>query len=130
GGANTVGKEHFTSLYSPARDKAFISRTIKAGWTKAGLFPFNPDRVLREIQKPLAGLTIPKADEAKDRPGPQCEVVQTPITAEALTSLHRLIEQDTYTLDEKSKLRLGKFANAAKMCFAERALLVDENRLL
>jgi len=44
GGANTVGKEHFTSLYSPARDKALTSRNIKAGWVKAGLFPFNLDR--------------------------------------------------------------------------------------
>ncbi|KAF2176638.1 DDE-domain-containing protein [Zopfia rhizophila CBS 207.26] len=48
-GANTVGKEHFTSLYSPTREKALTSRNIKAGWIKAGLFPFNTDRVLRDI---------------------------------------------------------------------------------
>ena len=28
GGANTVGKQHFTSLYSPAREKAFTKRNI------------------------------------------------------------------------------------------------------
>ena len=57
-----------------------------------------------------------------------------PVTAEALTSLHSLIEQDTHALDETSKQRLQrrlqKFANAAQISFAERALLADENRLL
>ncbi|PVH73962.1 DDE-domain-containing protein, partial [Cadophora sp. DSE1049] len=47
GGANTVGKQHFTSLYSHAREKAFTKRNIIAGWAACGLFPFNPDRVLR-----------------------------------------------------------------------------------
>ena len=137
GGANTVGKEHSTSLYSPARDKALTPRNIKAGWIKAGLFPFNPDRVLRDIQKPPVELTVPKADEVKVRPPPQDEVLQTPVTpvtAEALTSLHSLIEQDAHALDETSKQRLQrrlqKFANAAQISFAERALLADENRLL
>ncbi|KAF2190317.1 hypothetical protein K469DRAFT_760038, partial [Zopfia rhizophila CBS 207.26] len=121
-----VGKEHFTSLYSPAREKALTSRNIKAGWIKAGLFPFNLDRVLRDIQKSPAELTVPKADEVNL----QDEVLQTPVTAEALTSLHGLIEQDTHGLDERSKQRLRKFANAAQISFAERTLLADENRLL
>jgi hypothetical protein len=51
---NTIGKEHFTSLYSPAREKALTKRNITATWAASGLFPFNPDRVLRTIQKPLA----------------------------------------------------------------------------
>ncbi|KAJ8096508.1 hypothetical protein POJ06DRAFT_287402 [Lipomyces tetrasporus] len=110
GGANTVGKEHFTSLYSPAREKALTPRNIKAGWTKAGLCSFNPDRVLRDIQKPLAELTVPKADEVKMGSCPQGE--------------------DAHTLDETSKLRLQKLANAAQVSFADCALLLDENRLL
>jgi hypothetical protein len=28
---NTIGKQHFTSLYSPARDVAFTKRNILAG---------------------------------------------------------------------------------------------------
>jgi hypothetical protein len=30
GGANTVGKKHFTSLYSLAKEKAFTKRNITA----------------------------------------------------------------------------------------------------
>jgi hypothetical protein len=43
GGVNTIGKEHFTSLFSPARVKAFTAKNIKAGFAASGLFPFNPD---------------------------------------------------------------------------------------
>ena len=52
GGANTVGKEHFTSLYSTARERAFTKRNVTAAWAASGLFPFNPDRVLRATPKP------------------------------------------------------------------------------
>src|SRR2546423_9465554 len=68
---------------------------------KAGLYPFNPDRMVRDIQKPLAELSLPKADEVKVGSCPQDEVLKTPVTpvsAEALTSLHNLIKQDAHTL--------------------------------
>jgi len=130
GGANTVGKEHFTSLYSPAREKALTSKNIMAGWIKAGLYPFNPDRVLRGIPKPPAELTIPKANEVRVWSCPEGEVLQTPATAEALTSLHNLIEQEAHALDAISQQRLQKFAKAAQISFAECALLQDENQLL
>ncbi|KFZ25298.1 hypothetical protein V502_00222 [Pseudogymnoascus sp. VKM F-4520 (FW-2644)] len=132
---NTVGKEHFTSLYSPAREKAFTKRNITAAWAASGLFPFNPDRVLRTIQKPLAQLTIPQAGDMKV--GLQDEVLKTPVTpvsAEALTSLHNLIKQDAYTLNETStqrqQRRVQKLANAAQISFAENALLRDQNQIL
>jgi DDE superfamily endonuclease len=51
-GANSIGKQHFTLLYSRARVVAITPKNIKSSWLKSGLFPFNPDRVLREIQKP------------------------------------------------------------------------------
>jgi hypothetical protein len=52
GGAKIVGKQHFTSLYSGARDASVTSRNIKSGWLGAGLRPFNSQRVLKDIQKP------------------------------------------------------------------------------
>jgi hypothetical protein len=137
GGASTVGKEHFTSLYSPVRERAFTERNITAAWATSGLFPFNPDRVLRHTPKPPAQLTAPKADEIKVGSCPQDEVPQTPVTpvsAEALTSLHNLIKQDAHTLNETSTQRLQrhvqKLANAAQVSFAERALLRDQNQFL
>ncbi|RII22709.1 hypothetical protein CUC08_Gglean013427 [Alternaria sp. MG1] len=138
GGVNTIGKEHFTSLYSPAREKAFTSKNIIAGFAASGLFPFNPDRVLRSMPKPLADLTIPKADEVNVEACRESEVPQTPVTpvsAEGLASLRNLIiEQDAGALDETSKRNLQrhlhKLAKAAQLSLAEGALHKNHIRFL
>ncbi|KAF5847260.1 hypothetical protein GGP41_003557 [Bipolaris sorokiniana] len=130
GGVNTIGKEHFTSLYSPARKKAFTSKNIIAGFAASGLFPFNPDRVLRSMPKPLADLTIVKADEINVETCDQSEVPLTPVTPvseQGLVSLRNtIIEQDSSTLNEASKQRLErhlhKLVKAAQLSFAKGAL--------
>ena len=93
GSVGTIGKEHFTYLYSPARTQALTSRNIRAGWAKAGLFPFNPDKVLNDIPKPPADLIAPRTNEVGSQT--QTQVPQTPVTpasAEAVTSLYNLIK--------------------------------------
>ena len=52
------------------------------------------------------------------------------MTAEALASLYSLIRQDTRMPDKPSRYCLQRLAYAAEKAFAERALLLDENRLL
>ncbi|KAL3421825.1 hypothetical protein PVAG01_05981 [Phlyctema vagabunda] len=58
----------------------------------------------------------------------------TPVTVEAIMSLHDLIKQDTYTLDETSMPRLQrhiqKLAKAGQTSIAYRALLEERNSLL
>lgn len=138
GGVNAIGKEHFTPLYYPARETAFTSKNIKAGFAACGLVPYNPDRVLRNIPRPPAELTIPKADEVKEGPRPQDEVLQTPVTpvsAEAFLSLQNLIiKQDAHALDETSKQGLKrhiqKLVNAAQTAFAKGALQKDQVQFL
>ena len=46
GGADMIGKQHFTLLYDRARTVAFTPRNIKSGWFNSGLVPLNPARVL------------------------------------------------------------------------------------
>jgi hypothetical protein len=106
GGVTLVNKEHFTTLYSPTREIAMTKKNILAGWAKTGLFPFNPDKVLRDIANPANGvptagipaeLSIRPVCEGT-RPCPQSEVVQTPVTpvsSEALTSLLKLMKQNS-----------------------------------
>jgi len=67
GGVNTIGKEHFTTLYSPARKIAFTPKNIKAGFATSGLFPFNLDKVLRSMPAPPAEPAILSADKVKVR---------------------------------------------------------------
>ena len=68
GGLDTVGKEHFTSLYKPARERSLTKMNIMAGWAATGLFPFNPERVLQHIPKPAAELTVSKGNEVLSCP--------------------------------------------------------------
>jgi hypothetical protein len=137
-GVGTIGKQHFTYLYEPARKKAITPRNIMAGFRGSGLFPFDPDRVLADVPKPPAKLTIPESNEVG--PDTQDKVLQhpstpiTPVTAKYLTSLQSLIEQNANELSETSKKDLkkylGKVINAAKISFAEQALLRDRARFL
>ncbi|KAK7179098.1 transposase [Paraphaeosphaeria sporulosa] len=135
GGLDNVGKEHFTSLYKPAREKAFSKRNITASWAATGLFPFNPERVLRSMPRPLPELTLSNLNEESR---PQVEALRTPVTpvtTEGLTSLHQLIQRDAHALsDESGKLRLQrhvqKLANAAQVSLAKQVLLEDQNQFL
>ncbi len=136
GGANTIGKQHFTSLYSPARERAFTERNITAAWAACGLFPFNPERVLRVTPKPPAQASSLRADGTKVGSCHQ-EVPQTPVTpvsAGGLTSLHNLIKQDARTLSgmgiQRLERHVQKLADATQISFAERALLHDQNQML
>jgi hypothetical protein len=68
---------------------------------------------------------------------PQDDVLQTPVTpvsAEALTSLHNTIKQEAQTHNGPSVQRLQrhvqKLANAAQVSFGDRALLRDQNQFL
>lgn len=134
-GLDTVGKEHFTSLYKPARERSLTKRNIMAGWAATGLFPFNPERVLRHTRKPAAEPTVSKGNEVLSCP--QDQVLQIPVipvtsvTIEALTSLHNLIKQE---LDEPNTDRIQrhvqKLASAAKVLFAKQTLFQDQNRFL
>jgi hypothetical protein len=138
GGVNTIGKQHFTSLFSPARERAFTPNNIKAGFAASGLFPFNPDRVLRDMPKPPADLTMPKADEVKVGSCPQDVVLQTPVTpvsVETFMALQNLIiKQDAHALDETSKQslqrHLQKLAKAAQTSFAKECPLAGPNSIL
>ncbi|KAF1937031.1 hypothetical protein EJ02DRAFT_357719, partial [Clathrospora elynae] len=129
----------------PARDRALTKRYIQAGWAATGLFPFNPERVFRNTPKPPAQRPVPGADEIQVLPCAQDEVPQTPVmpitpvTAEALIpfpidTLHNLIKEDARALDEINQQRLQrhaqKLSSAARVLFAECALLHDQNQSL
>ncbi|KAL5371149.1 hypothetical protein PMIN06_012958 [Paraphaeosphaeria minitans] len=112
-------------------------KNILAGWAKAGLFPFNPDRVLRSLAKPLVPLSV-RSEGIKpclSHEVPSHGVLHTPITpvsSEALSSLLTLIRQDLH--DEPSRRRhqklLQKLANAAQTSFAQQALDQDHIQFL
>jgi hypothetical protein len=128
GGVNTIGKQHFTSLYSPAREIAFTAKNIKAGFAACGLFPLHPDRVLKNMPKPPADLSISRADEAIVGSCLQDEIPRTPVTpvsADGFMTLQNLIiKQVAHALDDTSKQKLER--HVLKFTKAGQQLLVKE----
>ena len=128
GGVGKIGKEHFTYMYCPAREQVFTARTIRSGWSGAGLYPFNPSKVLEKLPKPALQLTTPINDMTETCPGPQDQMPRTPLTpvsADALAKLLNTIKQvpdDEASRSYKEKLQ-QKHVDATRRCIAERNLL-------
>ncbi|KAL6169814.1 hypothetical protein ACJQWK_04809 [Exserohilum turcicum] len=136
GGLEAVSKEHFTSVYKPARETAITRRNITAAWAASGLFPFNPERVLRKTPKPPSEIAVLDVLACtQDQQVAQIPATPvTPVTTEGVMSLHNLIKQDACALDEQSKQRLQKhvqkLASAAQISLAKQTLLQDHNEFL
>lgn len=66
-----------------------MPKNIKAGFAATGLYPLNPDRVLRDMPKPHE-LMIPQTVEVIVEPRPHDEELETPValvSAEDLMAL-------------------------------------------
>jgi hypothetical protein len=137
GGANHIGKLHFTLLYDRARQKAFTTRNIRSGWKKTGLNPWNPNIVLDTIQRPQTDVQVQSSTVEKvvmhHRFHTIQHVIETPKTSDNLISLRKDLEACIFKggiLNTPSKVRISKIANAAENAFADRTLLLDDNQLL
>lgn len=135
GGAGTIGKQHFTLLYSRARATAMTARNIRSAWSKAGLVPLNPQRVLRTLEapplqpEPLCPRTSVPPDSVDMHEPPV--TLKTPISANGLERMrHTLDEVLSAMSDDKSRLHVQKLYNAAEQSLANCALLTDENKSL
>ena len=96
-GANTIGKQHFTYLYSRARCQAFNTRNILSGWSKTGLRPFNPGGLLRDIQKrPAEAEQLQTSDTLQNIAN---DIPDTPVSPRKLALLRSEVEQGCTSTD-------------------------------
>jgi hypothetical protein len=144
GGVNTIGKQHFTSLYSRAREAAFTRRNILAGWSKSGLIPLNPQRVLKDMEKPSSdtvdaagAMTLIPRDPQHEYPAPTVAPITpiTPVTAEAFASLRDLIlERNSHALSDAERQNLQrhlqKLTKAGQASIARGALQQEQIEFL
>ncbi|KUL80755.1 hypothetical protein ZTR_09774, partial [Talaromyces verruculosus] len=117
GGANAIG--HIDAPQHPI----WLSKT--------GLIPFDPNQVLRGVQKSRPEIHIATEITATPR-GPVSDgeaLITTPVTADGFATLCKQVAADVRTLDPVCQNRLQKLNHAAERAMAERALLLDENRL-
>ncbi|KAG9229290.1 hypothetical protein BJ875DRAFT_351860, partial [Amylocarpus encephaloides] len=118
-------------------------KNIKAGFAASGLFPFNPDRVLRSMPAPPAEPAIPCVDEVEVgtcrqdvelhyRQDVELQTPVTPVSAEAFMSLQNLIiQRDAHALDETSKQNLGKHLQKCTKAYQKASALsvLQEDRI-
>lgn len=129
GGANAIGKPHFTYLYDRARQAALTRRNIRSGWARTGLVPFDPNHVLGGLQKTRPEMQIATdIPVTSDNPVSDGETfITTPVTADGFAKLCNQVVADARPLDPVCQARLQKLNHAAERAMAERALLLDEN---
>lgn len=96
---------------------AFAPQNIESSWAKAGLYPPDRDRVLRDIQRPPT-LELKKEPTAQDNTAPP-----TPVTLEDLASLRRILEQNIDGLEEESRLYFCKLANAGERAMTRKIMI-------
>lgn len=120
-------------LDSRARATAMTPRNIRASWAKPGIFPFNPNRVLDELQRPAVTPCLTDLEcnaAANDTVGTLCMAVRTPTTLVGFQNVHCKLEKKLDLLDDENRLYLTKLSNAAEKVYADRAVLFDDNQLL
>lgn len=108
------------------------AHNIRSGLSKAGLFPFNPSRVLDGVSPPV------REDSMQPPPlGPQqveeplnYQTLVTPTTTEGVLNLYRMLEDRLNADGATSDPCLEKFLHATEKAFADRSLLHDENESL
>jgi hypothetical protein len=131
-GANAVNKEHFVLLYRRAREAALTGRNIRSGWSKAGLFPFHPSRVLDGMSAPIEGTFAEPPPHgvplAQGLLGYQ--TLTTPTTTEGVQNLFRMLEAKLDAESAAGDPCLQKLLHATEKAFADRSLLHDENESL
>lgn len=110
GGVGTIGKQHFTALYSAARGLAFSKSNILAGWEKASLVPFNRDRVLSVLPRPTNEQRDDRfVENSISLDSSTLRTPLTPVSTELLMSLQNtIIQKDASLLDKTSKQNLER----------------------
>jgi hypothetical protein len=109
-------------------------KNVLAGWRASGLYPFNPDKVLTQIPKPVAEQAVPVVKTSEVGPCIHDEIVQTPTSPTSLTALHIRLREDAYADDDAGRERVlrqtQKLINAIETSFAERAIQRDQIQFL
>ena len=130
GGAGMVDKQHFTLLYSRARETPLTARNIRSGWSKAGLSPLNPERVLATLNQP-ASAPGPVCHETTFAPIPSIVPLSTPTDADGLHRMRGTLDKILDTLsDDEFRPHIQKIMHAAEQSFANCALLTEHNSSL
>ena len=94
------GEQHFALLYDRTRRATRPTQNIRSGWPKAGLFTFDPTRVLQDMRQPLIDPRLhdhsrPSTTAIRQVSSP----LHTPSTAVNLNTLRVKVESQLERVD-------------------------------
>ena len=107
----SMGKRFFWRLFRAAWDRAFTEANIASAFKAVGIWPYNPDIVLRQIKK------------AQTPPLESCVIPRTPRSTAGVRRLFRKLRKEGH-IDEAG----GELLFAAEKLAAENDILRNENR--
>jgi hypothetical protein len=99
-GLVSITKREFWPLFKVAWETSFTEENIKSGFSKTGIWPYNPDVVLSRI----------RPAEPQSEPTPAIGIECTPMTCRAVRRIHKAYQKDptakrlTFILNANSRL--------------------------
>lgn len=129
-GINHIDKPEFLSIYQIARKEAMSSRNIKSGFTATGLVPYNPERVLSNLNVQIRTPTPPSAIDDLLVPwvtGTPHNIKELHQQAEAIEGF---IKRRTHSPPSPTNQALTQLVKGCQMAMQNAALLTSENAQL
>jgi hypothetical protein len=126
-GINHIDKLDFLEAFPKARESAFKAETIRNSFAGAGLVPFDPDRVLSQLNIQLKTPTPPPSRSTNSAP-------KTPYTARQLekqaSAVKKLLRARTQSPSSSLETRLDKLIKGHELHLNELILAREEIREL
>ena len=121
-GYATINRATFTMLYTEVRLSAMTERNIRAGWKRAGIDPWDVDRILQDPDVINCGRTTPQVV-----PPPSTTIQEGyPITPKKLEDYERLVAQIEAKASPGTRVAIRKLQRAAVQEYTANQVLTNE----
>ncbi|TKA62392.1 hypothetical protein B0A49_13263 [Cryomyces minteri] len=108
GGLTHITRRQFWAFFYEAWKRAFIDKNVKSAWEAAGIYPFNPERVIAII--------------TQQNTTPEPQQVRTPTSARSLRRMFNHMQKDGYVTAEALPLLCASEKLATKLEISQHEL--------
>jgi hypothetical protein len=126
-GYNHIDKLDFLKAYPAARQQVFTIQNIQSGFRAAGILPFDPEEVLKELNIQISTPTPP---QSRGGTSTSSSMINTPHTVRHLhkkvSSVKRLLSQGNQTPGTPSKRVLDELIKGCELAIYNTAFTLKE----
>jgi hypothetical protein len=126
-GINHIDKIEFITAFRAARIEAMTARNIRSGFSATGLVPFDPERVLCTILRPLTPQELPTAVHARWVPETPRNVQQL---EQQVAAIKGFIQRRSKSPPTPTDTALSQLVKGCEMAMQSVVLLAAENEKL